>query len=245
MSLHGKVALITGASRGIGKAIALRLSRDGASVVINFSNDPAPADAIVQQLGRDRAIAVKANVAETSEVKRLVKETVDKFGKIDILVNCAAILPMCDLKGTTEETFEKAFGVNVKGPYFLTQEAVKHMGKGSRVIFFSSTTLIASTVAPPYLLYNATKGAIEQMVRVLAKELGKEGIRVNAVSPGPVGTDLFLTGKSDELIKTFANANPFGKLGDPDEIADVVAFLASEDSRWVSGQNIRVNGGMA
>jgi 3-oxoacyl-[acyl-carrier protein] reductase len=119
------------------------------------------------------------------------------------------------------------------------------MGKGSRVIFFSSTTLIASTVAPPYLLYNATKGAIEQMVRVLAKELGKEGIRVNAVSPGPVGTDLFLKGKSDELIKTFANANPFGKLGDPDEIADVVAFLASEDSRWVSGQNIRVNGGMA
>jgi NAD(P)-dependent dehydrogenase (short-subunit alcohol dehydrogenase family) len=121
MSLHGKVALITGASRGIGKAIALRLSRDGASVVINFSNDPAPADAIVQQLGSDRAIAVKANVAETSEVKRLVKETVDKFGKIDILVNCAGILPMCDLKGTTEETFEKAFGVNVKGPYFLTQ----------------------------------------------------------------------------------------------------------------------------
>src|SRR5271155_2009727 len=119
------------------------------------------------------------------------------------------------------------------------------MGKGSRVIFFSSTTLVASTVAPPYLLYNATKGAIEQMVRVLAKELGKDGIRVNAVSPGPVATDLFLKGKSDELIKTFANANPFGKLGEPDEIADVVAFLTSDDSRWVNGQNVRVNGGMA
>ena len=121
MSLDGKVALITGASRGIGKAIALRLARDGASVVINFSNDPLPAETIVQQLGNDRAIAVKANVAEISEVKRLVKETVDKFGKIDILVNCAGILPMSDLKNTTEETFEKAFGVNVKGPYFLTQ----------------------------------------------------------------------------------------------------------------------------
>ena len=119
--LHGKVALITGASRGIGKAIALRLSRDGASVVINFSNDPAPAEAIVQRLGQDRAIAVKANVAEVSEVKRLVKETIDKFGKIDILVNCAGILPMSDLKSTTEETYEKAFSVNVKGPYFLTQ----------------------------------------------------------------------------------------------------------------------------
>ena len=119
--LHGKVALITGASRGIGKAIALRLARDGAFVVINFSKDPAPADAIVQQLGHDRAIAVKANVAEVSEVKRLVKETVDKFGKLDILVNCAGVLPMNDLKSTTEETYERTFAINVKGPYFLTQ----------------------------------------------------------------------------------------------------------------------------
>jgi 3-oxoacyl-[acyl-carrier protein] reductase len=119
------------------------------------------------------------------------------------------------------------------------------MSRGSRIIFFSSTILAASTVTPPYLLYAATKGAIEQMVKVLAKDLGKQGIRVNAVSPGPTGTELFLKGKSEQLIQMFANANPFGKLGDPEEVADVVGFLASEDSRWVNGQNIRINGGMA
>jgi 3-oxoacyl-[acyl-carrier protein] reductase len=119
------------------------------------------------------------------------------------------------------------------------------MDKGSMVRFFSSTTLVASTVEPPYLLYNATKGAIEQMVRVLAKELGQEGIRVNCVSPGPTGTDLFLTGKSDDQIKMFADANPFGRLGDPEDTADVVGYLASDDSRWINGQNLRVNGWMA
>jgi 3-oxoacyl-[acyl-carrier protein] reductase len=119
------------------------------------------------------------------------------------------------------------------------------MSAGSTVIFFSSTTLVASTVTPPYLLYNATKGAIEQMGRVLAKDLGKQGITVNIISPGPTGTDLFLMGKSEDMIKMFANANPFGKLGEPEEMADVVGFLASRDARWVNGQNIRVNGGMA
>jgi 3-oxoacyl-[acyl-carrier protein] reductase len=121
MSLKGKVAVITGGSRGIGRAIALRLARDGASVVINFSNDPAPAEELVKEIGNNQAISVKADVARLDEVKRLVKETVDKWGKIDILVNCAAVLLMADLKGTTEESFDRAFGINVKGPYFLTQ----------------------------------------------------------------------------------------------------------------------------
>ena len=124
MSLQGKVAVITGASRGIGRAIALRLARDGACVVINFSNNAAPADELVEQIGNDRAIAIKADVSRVDEVKRLVKETVDKWGKIDILVNCAGVLPMDDLKSTSEEGFDKAFGVNVKGPYFLTQVVI-------------------------------------------------------------------------------------------------------------------------
>jgi 3-oxoacyl-[acyl-carrier protein] reductase len=119
------------------------------------------------------------------------------------------------------------------------------MSPGSRVIFFSSSLLAASTITPPYLLYAATKGAIEQMTRVLAKDLGKQQINVNVVSPGPTGTDLFLKGKSDELIKMIASGNPYGRLGEPDEMADVVAFLSSSDSRWVNGQNIRINGGMA
>lgn len=119
--LEGKVAIITGASRGIGKAIAQRLARNGASIVINYSNNPAPAEALVKEIGPDRAISVKADVSETAELRRLIEETVDKWGKIDILVNCAGILPMTDLKGTTEETFDKTFAINVKGPYFLTQ----------------------------------------------------------------------------------------------------------------------------
>jgi 3-oxoacyl-[acyl-carrier protein] reductase len=121
MSLRGQTALITGASRGIGKAIALRLARDGASVVINFSNDPTPAEELVKQIGEDRAIAIKADIAQVDEVKRLVNETVNKWGKIDILVNCAGILPMSDLKTTSEEAYDRTFAVNVKGPYFLTQ----------------------------------------------------------------------------------------------------------------------------
>jgi 3-oxoacyl-[acyl-carrier protein] reductase len=119
------------------------------------------------------------------------------------------------------------------------------MPPGSRIVFFSSTILTASIVSPPYLLYCATKGSIEQMGRVLSKDLGKQGIRVNIVSPGPVGTELFFHGKSEQVIQMFKNANPFGKIGEPEEIADVVGFLCSEDSRWVTGQNIRVNGGMA
>jgi 3-oxoacyl-[acyl-carrier protein] reductase len=256
MSLDGKVVLITGASRGIGKAIASRLARDGASVVINFSNDPTPANQLVKQLGEDKAIAIKADVSKVDDVKLLVKETIDKWGKIDILVNCAGVLPMCDLKNTSEEQYDKTFAINVKGPYFLTQvqydtvhcwlkEAVKYMSPGSRVIFFSSSLLAASTITPPYLLYAATKGAIEQMTRVLAKDLGKQQINVNVVSPGPTGTDLFLKGKSDELIKMIASGNPYGRLGEPEEMADVVTFLSSSDSRWVNGQNIRINGGMA
>ena len=121
MSLQGKVAVITGASRGIGRAIALRLARDGASLVVNFSNNPTPADELVKQIGKDQAIAIKADVAQVDEVKRLVKETVEKWGRIDILINCAGVLPMNDLKSTSEEGFDRAFGVNVKGPYFLTQ----------------------------------------------------------------------------------------------------------------------------
>jgi len=242
--LHKHVAIITGASRGIGKAIAIRLAKDGASVVINYSSDSASADAVVKEIGEDRAIAVQADVSKVAEIKLLVQETVQKWGKIDILVNSAGVMPMMDLANTTEETYDRTMAVNVKGPYFLTQEAVKHMSSGSKVIFFSTSVIAASTVTPPYMLYGATKGAIEAMAKVLAKDLGKQGINVNVVSPGPTSTELFLKGKSEQLIQAIASGNPYNRIGEPEEIADVVAFLASSDARWVNGQNIRVNGGM-
>ncbi|KAI5839198.1 hypothetical protein DFP73DRAFT_561846 [Morchella snyderi] len=245
MSLTGKVALVTGASKGIGKSIVENLHASGASVVINYSRDSAPADALVSKFGAATSHAIRADVSSVAECKRLVDETVTKFGKIDILVLNAGVLPMKDLAGTTEEDFDRTFGVNVKGPYFLTQVAVPHIPDGGRIIFFSSTLTVATTVTPNYLLYTATKGAIEQMTRVLAKDLGKRAITVNAVSPGPTGTDLFYHGKPEAVVKMIAGFSPMNRIGTPEEIARVVAFLAGPEAGWVNGQNLRANGGMA
>ncbi|KAG7001458.1 hypothetical protein G7Y79_00031g065730 [Physcia stellaris] len=245
MSLAGKVALITGASKGIGKATALRLARDGARVVINYSSDKQAADEVVQQIGPNHAVAIKADVSRVSDIEFLVKQTVDMFGKIDILIPCAGMLPMSPLETTSEELFDKIFALNVKGPYFLAQKAAPHMQSGSHIILISTTLTAASTVMPPYLPYLATKGAIEQMVRVMSKDLGKKGICVNAVSPGPTGTELFLKNQNEQTLKMLSSMNPRGRIGEPEEIADTIAFLSGNDSRWVTGQNLRVNGGMA
>ncbi|KAL8766523.1 MAG: hypothetical protein Q9209_006739 [Squamulea sp. 1 TL-2023] len=245
MSSTAKVALITGGSKGIGKATALRLAQDGARVVINYSSDQQSADDVVQQIGSDRATAVKADVSKVSEIEFLVKETVNLFGKIDILVPCAGMLPMSPLEATSEELFDKIFNLNVKGPYFLAQKAVPYMSSGSRIVLFSTTLTAASTVMPPYLPYLASKGAIEQMVRVMSKDLGRKGICVNAVSPGPTGTELFLRNQNEQTLKMLSSLNPNNRIGEPAEIADSIAFLCGRDSRWVTGQNLRVNGGMA
>ncbi|KAI4205746.1 MAG: hypothetical protein LQ350_000243 [Teloschistes chrysophthalmus] len=242
MSLAGKVAVVTGASKGIGKATALRLAKDGASVVINYSSDASSAEELVKTVGSDRAIAVQANVGKIPEIEKLVKQTVDKFGKIDILIANAAVAPNKDLEQTTEEDFDMTMELNIKGPYFLCQKAVPHMAPGSHIILLSTSLCINSGLTPNYLLYVTSKGAIEQMLRVMAKDVARKGICVNAVSPGPTGTELFYKGKSEQLINTIAKSSPFNRLGEPDEIADVMAFLSSNESRWVSGQNIRVNG---
>lgn len=261
MSLAGKVALITGASKGIGKATALRLARDGARVVINYSSDKQAADEVVQQIGDSHAVAIKADASKVSDIEFLVKQTVDLLGRIDILIPCAGMLPMSPLEATSEELFDKIFALNVKGPYFLAQvcsgpiprtpqltvcqKAAPHMQSGSHIILISTTLTAASTVMPPYLPYLATKGAIEQMVRVMSKDLGKKGICVNAVSPGPTGTELFLKNQNEQTLKMLSSMNPRGRIGEPEEIADTIAFLSGNDSRWVTGQNLRVNGGMA
>lgn len=245
MSLTGRVALITGASRGIGAAIATLLSSRGASVVINYSRSSAPADALVAKLGPERTHAIKADASQPAECQRLVSEVVARFGRLDVLVLNAGVLPNKDLASTTTEDFDGAFSVNVKGPYFTAQAAAQQLSAGGRIVFFSTTLAVASTVMPNYLLYLATKGAIEQMTRVLAKDLGRKEITVNCVSPGPTGTDMFFEGKSEALIKTMAAWAPPNRIGKPEEIAEVVAFLASPESAWVNGQNIRVNGGLA
>ncbi|KAI3147669.1 hypothetical protein CBS147325_3947 [Penicillium roqueforti] len=245
MSLSGKVVLITGSSKGIGKATVLRLASEGASVIINYLSDEAAANNLVAQIGPDRALAVQADASNLSDLDRLVDSAVAKFGKIDILIPNAGILPMKDLENTTEADFDNAYNLMVKGPFFLAQKATKHMPSGGRVIFISTGITALSSVAPAYLLYASAKGAINQMARVMAKDLARKNIIVNAVAPGPTTTELFLKGKSEQVLNAVAGFSPFGRIGKPEEIANVIAFLCGEDSSWMSGQIVQVNGGMA
>ncbi|KAF8332646.1 putative short chain type dehydrogenase [Cantharellus anzutake] len=254
--LAGKVALVTGGSvfslgLGIGRAIALSLASEGASVIINYSRSEGPASEVVNQIGAlaggegRSAIAFKANVSKLTEIKALVEQSVAKFGKIDILVlNAAGLFPNKSIETTTEADFDDAYNLNVKGPFFLVQTAAPHIPEGGRVIFISTSVTAVTSVAPPYLLYASTKGAIEQMNRVLAKDLGRRNVTVNVVSPGPVGTEAYFVGKTEEIVKLNASWAPANRIGEPEDIAKVVTFIASDASAWVNGQNIRVNGGM-
>ncbi|KAF8316625.1 NAD(P)-binding protein [Clavulina sp. PMI_390] len=249
MSLTGKVAVVTGGSQGIGKAISLALAKDGATVVVNYSRSQGPADATVQEIhaltgNASSAVAIQANVGVLADVESLVNQTVKQFGKIDILVcNAGKIYGNVDLKDTTEALFDEAFNVNVKGVYFMVQEAAPHIPTGGRIILFSSSLTFNSQIPPSYLLYASTKGAIEQMTRVLAKDLGRRGITVNTVSPGPTATDGFFEGKTEQMINFIERWAPSARLGKPEEIAGTVKFLCTEEAAWVNGQNIAVNGG--
>ncbi|BCS26890.1 putative oxidoreductase, short-chain dehydrogenase/reductase family [Aspergillus puulaauensis] len=245
MSLSGKVVLITGASKGIGKAIAQRLASEGASVVLNYNTDAPSANELVQEIGQDRALAVQADASKLPDLDRLVDAAVTKFGKIDVLIPNAGIMPMRDLEHTTEEDFDRVYNITVKGPYFLAQKAAKHIPSGGRIVFVSTSVIGLSNIAPPYLLYGSAKGAVEQMSRIMAKDLARNGILVNCIAPGPTTTGLFLEGKSDQVLKAVAGNSPFGRIGEPDEIANAVYFLCGKDSNWVSGQVLRVNGAMA
>ncbi|WP_375494489.1 SDR family oxidoreductase [uncultured Nostoc sp.] len=223
-SLAGKVAIITGASRGIGRAIALKLGGDGASIVVNYAGNAGKAQEVVAEIEKlgVGAIAIQADISKVPDIQRLFEQTLERFGKVDILVNNAGI------------AFYKPI---------TCQQAAQHMSEGGRIINFSSSTTVM--MLPTYSAYVATKGAVEQITRVLAKELGTKAIAVNVISPGPTDTELFREGKTQEQIDRLAQMAAFGKLGDVQEIADVVAFLASDEARWITGQNIRVNGGIA
>jgi 3-oxoacyl-[acyl-carrier protein] reductase len=241
MRLEGKVALVTGASRGIGRAVAVRLGRDGASVVVNYSgNAEAAREAVtaVEEAG-GKAVAIQADVGHVAEVEKLFTEAIGHFGKLDILVNNAGSMFNKPLADVTEEEYDRIFAVNVKGAFFCCQQAARRMADGGRIVNLSSTT--TTLMLPTYF---ATKGAVEQFSHVLAKEVGPRGITVNVVSPGPTDTELFGQGKTEADKQRFAQMAALGRLGTPDDIADVVAFLASDEARWITGQNIRANGGL-
>jgi 3-oxoacyl-[acyl-carrier protein] reductase len=243
MTLQGKVALVTGASRGIGRAIALRLANDGAAVVVNYAGSEPQAQEVVAGIEKagGQAVAVQADVSKVADVVRLFDATFERFGRLDILVNNAGVILYKLLADTTEEDFDRLMAINVKGTYFCCQQAAKRMADGGRIINLS--TSITATMLPTYSAYAASKGAVEQITRILAKELGSRQITINAVSPGPTDTELFGQGKTDEEKRRFGQMAALGRLGQPQDIADVVAMLCSDDARWITGQNVRANGG--
>jgi len=241
--LAGKVAIVTGASRGIGKTIAEELALHGAKVVINYASSPekaAQAVAGIRQQGGE-AIAVQADISQVAEVQKLFQAALQEYGQVDILVNNAGIMITKLISAITEEDFDKIFAINVKGTFFACQQAAIHMNKNGRIINFS--TSVAGNMFPAYSIYAGTKGAVEQMTRQLAKEFGPKGITINAVAPGPVNTELFTVGKTAEQIDALSKMNAFSRLGEPQDIAKTVLFLTSEDAQWITGQTLRINGG--
>ena len=240
-----KVALVTGASRGIGAAVARRLASDGFSVVVNYASSSNEADALVAELkaAGAQAIAVKADVAKADEVRHMFEISEQQLGKVDVLVNNAGVLKTVPLADTSDALFDQTLNINLRGTFNTLREAAARMSDGGRIVNFSSTTLALNM--PGYAVYNATKAAVEAFTHVFVKELRGRNITVNAVAPGPIATSLFLDGKTDEQIQTFAKMPPLQRLGQPDDIASVVSFLAGPDAGWVNGQILRANGGVA
>jgi 3-oxoacyl-[acyl-carrier protein] reductase len=245
MSLQNKVAIVTGASRGIGTHIAKALARAGAKVVVNYASSQASADQVVAEIRASggESIAVRADVSKTSEVKALFDATIAKFGKVDLLINNAGIAIYKTLKDTTDDDFDRIFDINVRGVFLTLREAATRLENGGRIVNLSSS--VTRLMMPAYGSYSATKAAVEQMTRVFAKEVGQRGITVNSLSPGPTNTELFIAGKTEETIKRLAAMAALGRIGEPEDIARVVLFLVSNEAAWVTAQNLGVNGGFA
>jgi 3-oxoacyl-[acyl-carrier protein] reductase len=246
--LAGKVALVTGASKGIGAAIASHLAAEGAAVVVNYSSSKEGAERVVADIGRagGKAVAVQANVAKPSDIQRLFSETKKAFGRLDILVNNAGVYDFVPLEKVTPELYHKMFDLNVLGLILASQEAVKLFGPGGGIIINISS--VASTGAVHTTsVYSATKAAVDSITRTLASELGPRKIRVNAINPGMIETEGFRAsgiGESDFRKQTEAQT-PLGRIGQPQDIAPAVVFLASDDAGWITGQTLRISGGLS
>jgi 3-oxoacyl-[acyl-carrier protein] reductase len=240
-----KAAIITGASRGIGAAVAQRLAGDGfAVVVINYSGDAAPAEALVRKIeaAGGHALAAKADVSNAEAVRDLFDAAEAAFGGVDVFVNNAGIMKLSPIGEVDDATFDRLIAVNLKGTFNALREAARRLRTGGRIINFSSS--VTGLRLETYGVYGATKSAVETLTAILSKELRGRSITVNAIAPGPTATDLFLDGKSRELIDCMAKMNPLERLGTPQDIASVVAFLAGPEGSWINGQTLRANGGM-
>lgn len=244
MSLPGKVAIVTGALRGIGRAIAERLAQDGAMVVVDYSHSEAKANEVVEAIKSKggKAVAMQADISQVADIHRLFQSAVDKFGKLDILVNNAGTSLFKSLTETSEEEFDHQFALNAKGTFFTLQEAAKRMTDGGRIVNISTAgTISGDAKAPAYI---GSKAAVQGFTMCLAKELGGRGITVNAVLPGLTETDMSDAMLPESDFQAMVAQTALGRPGQPEDIADVVAFLVSDQARWITGQNIHATGGL-
>jgi 3-oxoacyl-[acyl-carrier protein] reductase len=239
-----KTAIVTGASRGIGAAIAQRLARDGFAVIVNYAGDVKAAETVVSTIRSTggNAEAVKADVSDPAAARSLFDAAEKAFGAADVVVNNAGIMTLATIAASDDAMFDRLIAVNLKGSFNMMREAATRLRRGGRIINFSSS--VVGLLQPTYGIYAGTKAAIEAMTSVLAKELRGREITVNTIAPGPTATDLFLNGKSTELVERLAKLSPLERLGQPEDIAAAVAFLAGPDGAWINGQTLRANGGI-
>ena len=239
-----RTAIVTGSSRGIGAAVARRLAKDGLSVVVNYTGDAAEAESVVGSIkqGGGNAISIQADVSDPAAMRRMFDQAAAVSGGVDVLVNNAGIMQLAKISDADDGFFDRHIAINLKGVFNGMREAARRLRSGGRIISFSSS--VVGLYQPTYGVYAATKGGVEAMTHVLANELRGRNITVNAVAPGPTATDLFLKGKPKEVIDHLAKLAPLERLGEPRDIAAVVAFLASADGSWINGQVLRANGGI-
>ncbi|AJI84944.1 putative short chain dehydrogenease [Yersinia enterocolitica] len=239
-----QVAIVTGASRGIGAAIAERLAQDGYTVLINYSRADDEAEALVRKIQQagGNALSAKGDISDPAAVAQLFTKAETAFGGVDVLVNNAGIMSLSTVADSDDEHFDRQIAINLKGSFNGMREAAKRLRNGGRIVNFS--TSVVGLKLEKYAVYAATKAAVETMTAILAKELRGRDITVNAVAPGPTATDLFLNGKSAELIEKMAKMAPLERLGTPEDIAAAVAFLVGKDGGWINGQVLRANGGL-
>ncbi|WP_067660644.1 SDR family oxidoreductase [Nocardia harenae] len=240
-----RVAIVTGGSRGIGRAVAERLAADGFAVVVNYAGNESAAEETARAIhaGKGKAVAVRADVADEQAVSALFERAETEFGGVDVVVNAAGRMVLSTIADLDLDALDAMHRTNIRGTFVVAQQAARRLRNGGAFVGFSTT--VVSTQFPTYGGYAASKGAVEAMTLILARELRGRGITANTVAPGPTATDLFLDGKTDEQVATLAKSPPLERLGAPDDIANVVAFLASPAGHWVNGQTVRANGGLA